>query len=211
MYKGFESGELINVAKRQIIDTTDKVFYIKEGIVGVYVGLGKNRRKLISMIHGNTFPLDLAYKSPLWQSDIHYIAFTDTLLYVLPREKFMHEQKSMDKKELLDKLEEAKQRNTWLMERIINLLTYDVGKRLYLRLILLAEYLGTKDNGKIILNIPITYVDIAESIGTTRETINRLITSLQKDGIVSIEKRIITIESLSKLKKLYESEGKKTA
>jgi CRP-like cAMP-binding protein len=204
VYKSFRSGDQVNAARRQVIDTTGKVFCIDTGYIGLYVGTGKGRRLLAMMKSGNIFPLYIK-GNPIWQSEVHYIAMSKVSLYALPREKFLRDRENMDKSELQEKLAKSMQGNVWLMDRIINLLMHDVSRRLYLRLILLAEYLGVKHGDTVTLEIPLTHVDIAESIGTSRETVNRLVSSLQNDNVISIEKRIITIKSLSKLRALYDA------
>jgi CRP/FNR family transcriptional regulator len=158
---------------------------------------------LVMMKEGNIFPLVLTADTPLWQSAVDYVAMSDAALLAVPRKDYLRKRDNVSRSDLEQELEMKTRGNNWLMERVVNLLIYDVSKRLYMRLILLADFLGTRQGDTAVLDAPITYVDIAESIGTTRETVNRLITSLQKDGILSIEKRVITIHSLNRLEKLY--------
>lgn len=205
VYKSFESGEIIKIKKRRVIDTTNKVFAIEDGFVGVYVGQGKGRRLLVLMKEGNIFPLALSSETPLWQSEVYYYTLGNTTLYALPIDEYLRSKANLSREDLKKELETKTRGNNTLMERVVNLLTYDVSRRLYMRLILLADFVGCKKDDKAVLDTPMTYVDIAESIGTTRETVNRLITVLQNDGVVSVKKRIITINSLSKLEELYKS------
>jgi CRP/FNR family transcriptional regulator, cyclic AMP receptor protein len=205
VYKIFESGEHISVARRHTIETEDKVFYIESGYVALYIGAGRNRRLLVTLRAGNMFPLNMSSRSAIWQSECHYVAMSNVSAYVIPRDKFLPSKGNLNKKELQKRLEGSVEGNSWLLERIVNLLTYDVSKRLYMRLIMLAEYAGSKDEDTVVLEVPLTYQDIAESIATTRETVNRLVTALQNDDIISIDKRIITIKSMRKLRQLYES------
>lgn len=208
MFKSFESGEQVKVAKRQVIDTVDKVFYINSGYVGVYIGAGKHRQMLVMMKEGNTFPLALTSDVPLWQSEVYYKTMNDTALYVLSRQDYLRTRDKMGKKELEQELFVKTRGNSTLMERVVNLMTSDISRKLYMRLIYLADFLDAIRGDTAVLNMPLTYVDIAESIGTTRETVNRLITSLQNDGILSVNKRIITINSLSKLEELFKASGR---
>lgn len=203
--KSFESGEQVKFTKRNVIDTTNKVFCIDSGYIGVYIGTGKNRQMLVMMKEGNTFPLALTSDVPLWQSGVYYIAMSNAVLRVLSREDYLRSRNKMAKLELEQELYVKTRGNSTLMERVVNLLTYDVSKRLYLRLIYLADFLGVIRGDMATLDIPITYIDLAESIGTTRETVNRLISSLQSEGVLSVNKRIITINSLRKLEELYKT------
>lgn len=203
MNSDFQVGEYINVARRQVINTANKVFRVESGFIGLYVGTGKKRHMLVMMRAGDVFPLDLALNNPVWQSEVHYIALSTATLHAQSRVDYLGTKDGMDVVELQEKLDRAIERYSWLMERIVNLLTYDVARRFYMRMLTLAELLGTKVDDTVVLEIPLTYVDIAESIGTTRETVNRLVTALQNEGIMSVDKRIITIHSISELAALY--------
>lgn len=205
MFKSFELGEQVKFAKRKLIDTTDKVFYIDSGYIGVYIGAGKYRQLLVMMKEGNTFPLALSSDVPLWQSGVYYTALSDAALHVISRQDYLRSRDKMGKKELEQELYIKTRGNSTLMERVVNVLNNDVSKRLYLRLIYLADFLGVIRGDTATLDIPLSYIDLAESIGTTRETVNRLISSLQNEGILSVNKRIITINSLSKLEELYKT------
>lgn len=205
MFKSFESGEQVKVAKRQVIDTTGKVFYINSGYVGVYIGTGKHRQMLVMMKEGNTFPLALTSDVPLWQSEVYYKTMSDTVLHELSRQDYLRTRDKMGKKELEQELFVKTRGNSTLMERVVNLMTNDISRKLYMRLIYLADFLDAIRGDTAVLNMPLTYVDLAESIGTTRETVNRLITSLQNEGILSVNKRIITINSLSRLEELFKA------
>lgn len=207
VYKVFESGDQVTVARRQTIDTDNKVYYVESGYVALYIGKGRNRRLLVTLKEGNLFPLNLSSRSVIWESECHYVTISDASLRVIPRDKFHPDGGSLDKKELQHRLERSIEGNSWLLERIVNLLTYDVTKRFYMRLIMLAEYAGIKDKDTIVLEVPLTYQEIAESIATTRETVNRMVTQLQNEGVISIDKRIITIKSVKKLRALYEAKN----
>lgn len=205
MYKIFESGEKCKIKRRQLIYTADKVFAIESGFIGVYVGQGKDRRLLVLMKEGNTFPLALTAETPLWQSEVYYYTLSNATVYALPKDEYLHSKSNLSRKDLELELEVKTRGNNTLMERVVNLLTKDVSRRLYMRLLMLADFIGTKNGDSAVLDTPMTYIDIAESIGTTRETVNRLVTGLQHDGILCVNKRIITINSLSKLEDLYKA------
>lgn len=199
----FAIGEQISVVRRQHINTTSKVFCVQSGYIGMYVGAGKKRHMLVILKTGDVFPLNLAFSNQLWQSAIHYIALSTATLRALPRDSYVGNSGDNDVAALQEKLVRALDGYTWLMERVVNLLAFDVASRFYMRMLMLADLLGSKESDTVIFEIPLSYVDIAESIGTTRETVNRLITALQNEGILSVEKRIITIHSISKLTALY--------
>jgi len=202
----FESGERSNITRRKILEITDKMYRIQDGYIGLYIGKDKDRRLLVIMHAGTIFPLDLsqAYGSTLWNSEVYYRALTNATVYAITKEQY--ERATRSKKEIMEsEMNEAKRAQSLLMERMVTLFISDVTKRLYMRLILLAAYLSDREGDIAVVKFPLTYVDIADSIGITRETVNRLMTKLQDSGLVSIHKKIITINSLSRLEDLYKN------
>lgn len=77
---------------------------------------------------------------------------------------------------------------------------HDVQDRGQLFLIKLAENYGTLKNGKIYIDVPMTNQEIANTIGTTRETVNRLINMLRKENIIETSRKGIVIINFEALK-----------
>jgi len=57
----------------------------------------------------------------------------------------------------------------------------------------LAKKIGRRENGKYVINAPITRQDIAEMAGTTVETAIRIISKWKKEGIVNTQRGRIEI------------------
>jgi CRP-like cAMP-binding protein len=55
-------------------------------------------------------------------------------------------------------------------------------------------------NAGIHINLPLTNLEIANFCGTSREVINRLLSDLRKNEIISINKGVITIHDLEFLR-----------
>jgi len=58
---------------------------------------------------------------------------------------------------------------------------------------------GIADARGIIINLKITHQEIAEMVGTSRETVTRTLARLQKKGIIQIEQRRIIVLDLRRL------------
>lgn len=71
--------------------------------------------------------------------------------------------------------------------------------RVILRLLYMAERFGRHYSNSIILDIPITHKDIADTIGLTRETASRELEKLTKKGIISQKGHLIVINDIKKL------------
>lgn len=70
---------------------------------------------------------------------------------------------------------------------------------LYSTLIRLSNSYGVEEEG-IVINTSLTNQELANFCGTSREVVNRLLSELRKNGIISIDKGIITIHDIDYLK-----------
>ena len=57
----------------------------------------------------------------------------------------------------------------------------------------LAQKHGVKDNYGTIIDLKITHQELAEMVGTSRETVTRVIARLRKEGIVEVDQRRMTL------------------
>lgn len=72
---------------------------------------------------------------------------------------------------------------------------------LYSTLIRMTNSYGVKcEDGSILINMPLTNQDLANFCGTSRESINRMLSDLRKVEILSVNKGKITIHDLEFLK-----------
>lgn len=73
---------------------------------------------------------------------------------------------------------------------------------LYSTLIRLSNSFGIpKEDGSIVIDIPLKNQELANFCGTTRESVNRMLNSLRSDGIISINRGKITIHNVLYLRK----------
>lgn len=69
-------------------------------------------------------------------------------------------------------------------------------------LIRLTNSCGEKVDDGVKLGIKLTNTDLANMIGTTRESVNRLLSSYKDEGIIGYEQGLIVIHDLSRLKSI---------
>ncbi|ALC91881.1 Crp/Fnr family transcriptional regulator [Bacillus sp. FJAT-18017] len=76
------------------------------------------------------------------------------------------------------------------------------GKRgaLFSTLIRMTNSYGVHLDTGILIDLPLTNQDLANFCGTSRESTNRILSELKRDGIVSIKKGKITVHNLDYLK-----------
>lgn len=71
---------------------------------------------------------------------------------------------------------------------------------LYSTLIRLSNSYGLETENGIVINTSLTNQELANFCGTSREVVNRLLSELRKNDIISIDKGIITIHDLEYIK-----------
>jgi CRP/FNR family transcriptional regulator len=77
---------------------------------------------------------------------------------------------------------------------------------LYSTLIRMSNTHGIKTNKGILIELPLTNQELANFCGTSREVVNRLLSELRKNEIISIDKGTITINDLEYLKREIDCE-----
>ena len=81
-----------------------------------------------------------------------------------------------------------------LGDMLVNLVADDVHTRLIKLLIRLSSLYGQRtDNENICLDVSLTHQEIADMIGTTRQSVTSLLNELQRQNLLRIEKRRIHI------------------
>ncbi len=89
---------------------------------------------------------------------------------------------------------------------IENVLARDTSVRLIYIILKLAEGFGEPgENGKTIINFPITHQDLANMIGSNRVTVTRKLLELQRDSLIVPERRNTLAVSVPGLKELVET------
>lgn len=86
---------------------------------------------------------------------------------------------------------------------------YTLGKTgaFYSILIKLANTYGIQDGNSILINVDLTNHELANFCNITRESVNRMLSNLKKEKIVSIHHKKITIHDLDYLKRAINCEN----
>lgn len=82
-----------------------------------------------------------------------------------------------------------------LGDMLVNLVSDNVNTRLAKLILRLGAQYGTREGKVIHLDIHLTHQEIADMIGTTRQTATTLLGQFKRQGILSIDNRRILIES----------------
>ncbi len=76
----------------------------------------------------------------------------------------------------------------------------NISARLSKKLIELAKSHGQQKNNKILIDLSLTQKELGDMVGATRESINKELKSLRKQGLIIIEESRIQILDISRLK-----------
>jgi len=87
---------------------------------------------------------------------------------------------------------------TMAESKMVEMMQKPVRERLAEGLLILKEKYGLMEDGKT-LNIVMTREDLASFIGTTTETATRVLSDMNNENIITLEKKKIRIENLPKL------------
>lgn len=82
-----------------------------------------------------------------------------------------------------------------LSEVIVNLVNDDVQTRIMKLILRLGARHGVRMGQDIHLNLTLTHQEIADMVGTTRQTVTGVLSKLKRQGFMSLENRRIYIES----------------
>lgn len=186
-------------------DQTDKIYFIKSGYVRLY-RVSKKGRDAVIYLYGPGSILGLraltAKNRTLRHSadtmtacEISYILRDEYIKIISQNPEYIIDLMRM----FIDRLENAETKLegfilTDALSRIASFL-YDCGKRF-----------GIKENGFVVIPLPLTHQKIADFIGTFRETATIAINKLEDEKIISIDKGIITILKLRKLLEISQAQ-----
>ncbi|AQQ55203.1 hypothetical protein B0X71_17865 [Planococcus lenghuensis] len=96
--------------------------------------------------------------------------------------------------------------NRFTQTKLRDLMFFGKNGALASTLIRIANTYGVFEGGKVKFTMKFTNMEIADMIGATRETVNRLLTQLKKEGVISYENGSITILDMGALKDICHCE-----
>ncbi len=124
-----------------------------------------------------------------------------TVTLILPRDRFRQlvDDEPSIREHVLTALAEELRRLTRHVEELHFL---DIAGRLAALLVRLAEEQGlARDDGEVRLDGPITQREIAAMVGSTRQSVNKLLGQLVDDGLVRIDRDAIVILDVAALRR----------
>ena len=174
------------------------VFYIEKGFIKVY-SLDSNgeEKNYVFYNDGVIFPLVLVLKD--YPDNLYYEAMSDTIIRETTKDSFMQFIRT-DTQVLEEVLQMVLDLFGVYLDRVENLELSKAYARVIARLLFIAKRFGKEEGQRVLLNIPITHYDLADSIALTRETTSREIEKLRKKGLIEYEDRLLWITDIDKLR-----------
>lgn len=188
--KLFQSGRLQSLRKGQRLfgrgDTGGAIFVVISGIIEISVSLPTGRKISLNMMApGNCFGemsvLDEAPRSA------DAFALAPSVLLTIPRAAFL-EQARQQPDLALSLARLMSERIRWISDSVEDYALLSLDRRLARRLLILFERFGNAEN-----QIAMSQADVADFVGATRESTNKILQAWRKSGWIDIGRKTITL------------------
>lgn len=200
-----ENGELLSYAKGQHVvwqhEESEWVFFLVSGYVRVVsVTNGSPQRIIGFFVPGAVFAKTGSFIN---ESDnaLSYICEGPCQIYRLKKSVFL---KQLHRNPLLctDYMEMLLRNQHTLIARIVYQGEKHLQNKCLRWLEFMAKFYGTSGPQRhtVVITIPLNQTTIADFLHTTRESVNTTLRTLSQQGIISIERKQITIHDTRRLK-----------
>lgn len=198
----FKGGVVRTFARGDTLEVKDEVNYIKSGAIAIYDHYAEKNecsRLVIIRVAGEIFPIWPITSSVLEsRRSVSFKVLKTTTVITIPRNDFMSKVK--DGKYASEVYNMLSRLLLITGDRIDNLLTTNTRLRLVERILYFCRRFGIKDGRRVIIDLPVTHTELAQSISATRETVNRYIRDLEKAGLISMRQQTIVVDSVENLR-----------
>jgi CRP/FNR family transcriptional regulator, cyclic AMP receptor protein len=125
---------------------------------------------------------------------VNAVACGDTQVLAVPQDQFRQFLSARPHIALLS-MQVLSERLRVLGEMFVNLAADDVNVRIAKLILRLSSRYGRRRGKDVLLDIPLTHQEIADMVGTSRQTVTSALSALRRQGVLSIDNRRIHIES----------------
>ncbi|HHY21739.1 MAG TPA: Crp/Fnr family transcriptional regulator [Bacilli bacterium] len=178
----------------------EAVYFIQTGTVKVFkVDEAGNEQGICLLKAGNMFPHVGFFDDSSYPATAEVVEEGKLLIVkVEDFERFLLE----NPKVAMKVMKTMGQKTIELQQRLQDLISGDVYKRVTSLLLRFARESGEERENGVFIAMPISNKEIANMIGTTRESISRTLNHYRKLHLIDIEKEGIMIRDIAKLEKL---------
>jgi CRP/FNR family transcriptional regulator, cyclic AMP receptor protein len=169
------------------------VYFLESGRVKIYQPSGSGREVILWFcLTGEIF--GLAEVARGGGRIVGALACEDSMVLVVSQDAFKEFVVSRPEAGLLS-MQVLSSRLRGLSDVLVNLVSDEVDIRIAKLILRLGARYGRREGGVVHLDIPLTHQEIADMVGTTRQTVTGVLSRLKRQGVLSIDTHRIHIES----------------
>ena len=194
--KNYQKGEVIFMEG----DPGKAIYYIKSGKIKLFKTSFEGREVTLNILGPGSI-----FAEVTMFSDLDYPATAMVLEDVLvgmirnqDLEKIVQENGNI----ALSLIKELNRRLFYAQMKIKDMALHDVNGRVAKVLLDLAYRYGRKTHGGIQIDLKMTKTEIANIVGTSRETVSRSLSQLKSDEVIDMKGKLVFIKSLEDLEEL---------
>lgn len=175
----------------------EAVYFISSGVLKAYKIDEDGNEQVISLLHpGDMFPHVGFFDNSPYPATVEVVQEAELL--VIRIDDF--DELLMRQPQIAIKVMKIMgQKILALQERVQDFISKDVQHRIIHSLVRLAADHGEKTAKGIYIDIPITNQDFANMVGTSRESINRILNQFKKERLLTADRQGILIHDLEEL------------
>lgn len=198
-----ELGESKKIEKGTMLfsegERVKELFIVKSGLIKVGKFSKEGREIALRLCSEGDFVGEISLYSNLSYL-LHAEVIEDSELLVIEKKQLENEllKESSLAIELIQHMNDMSRRDQM---RIYDLISHGKRGALYSTLIRLSNSYGKIKEEGILIDLPLTNQEIANFCGKARESVNRSLSELRKNGIITIDKGYITIKNIDFLRK----------
>lgn len=173
------------------------IFFIQDGLVKTFKTDVDGNEQIISILQtGDMFPHTGMFNQDPYPASAE--ALVDSRLIAIPIRAF--EQLILDMPTIAMKVIHVLEAKILELQHTLqHFKGHDVNDRIISFILKLADQLGERKGDAIHIELPVTNQELANAIGTTRESVNRLLNQLKKQNILQSSRSEIVILDIEAL------------
>lgn len=180
----------------------EAVFFIHSGTVKTFKVDKEGNEQIINLLRkGEMFPHIGFFDASPYPATAEVIQETE--LFVIRIDDF--EELMLEHPQIAVKvMKMMSQKISELAQRIQTFISQDVRHRVIFSLLRLALESGKQTEQGVLIDMPITNQDFANMVGSSRETINRILNQLKKENLIEFGRDGILIRNMDQLNQLLD-------
>lgn len=202
----FQTATKQSYKSNREIDLGASIGYVSSGYVSLVANIDGQEVVLQLFGPGEVInaPTNLIQLGNMTEATLN--AHGPVTLHCLLRDEF-NQQLSKKRDYQAKYIAHLQQQHSWLLAQQAALGYKDIHRRLVARILYLAERFGKGKDKHITLGLVMTHRQLATSVSSTRETVNKLMKQLESSKLIAIKNRAIHIHSIKDLAKELDRPG----